>query len=66
MQLDTLRMIVRFSIIASHLISFFLILVGTDRFTIAERTELSLLISPIFAVYVTAIAKTIHCDRPKL
>ena len=57
MQLDTLRMIVGFSIIGSHLISFLLILLGTDRFTMAERTELSLLISPMFAVYVTAIVR---------
>jgi hypothetical protein len=50
-------MIVGFSIIGSHLISFVLILIGTDKLTMAERTELSLLISPIFAVYVTAIVR---------
>jgi hypothetical protein len=57
MKLDTLRMIVGFSIILSHLVSFFLILIGTDKFTTQERMELSLLISPIFAVYVTAIVR---------
>lgn len=57
MQLDTLRMIVGFSIIASHLISYLIISVGTDKLTMSERTELSLLISPIFAVYVTAIVR---------
>src|SRR6478736_6241474 len=57
MQLDTVRMIVGFSIIGSHLISFLLILIGTDKFTMAEKTELSLLISPVFAVYVTAIVR---------
>lgn len=57
MQLDTLRMIVGFSIIGSHLVSFLLILIGTDKFTMAEKTELSLLISPVFAVYVTAIVR---------
>jgi hypothetical protein len=57
MKLDTLRMIVGFSIILSHLISFFLVLIGTDRLTTQERTELSLLISPVFAVYVTAIVR---------
>lgn len=57
MRLDTLRMIVGFSIILSHLFTFYLILMGTDKFTIQERTELSLLISPMFAVYVTAIVR---------
>jgi hypothetical protein len=57
MQLDTLRMTVGFSIIGSHLISYFLILIGTTSLTSAERVELSLLISPIFAVYVTAIVR---------
>ena len=57
MQLDTLRMVVGFSIIGSHLISFLLILVGTSKLTTPERVELSLLISPVFAVYVTAIVR---------
>ena len=57
MQLDTLRMIVGFSIICSHLLSFSIILLGTDTLTMSERTELSLLISPVFAVYVTAIVR---------
>lgn len=50
-------MIVGFSIIGSHLISYFLILVGTTGLTGAERLELSLLISPVFAVYVAAIVR---------
>jgi hypothetical protein len=57
MRLDTLRMIVGFSIISAHLISFAFILFGSDSLTLPERTELSLLISPIFAVYVTAIVR---------
>jgi hypothetical protein len=57
MKLDTLRMIVGFSIIGSHLMSFFLIVFGTDKLTMPERTELALLISPVFAVYVTAIVR---------
>jgi hypothetical protein len=57
MQLDTLRMVVGFSIIGSHLLSFSIILLGTDKLTMPERTELSLLISPVFAVYVTAIIR---------
>ena len=57
MKLDSLRMIVGFSIIVSHLVSFGLILIAADNLTISERTELSLLISPVFAVYVTAIVR---------
>ena len=56
MQLDTLRMIVGFSIIVSHLLSFGLILLGANL-TDPERIELSLLISPVFAVYVAAIVR---------
>jgi hypothetical protein len=54
--LDTLRMIVGFSIIISHLTSFGLVLWGSDL-TRQEQVELSLLISPIFAVYVAAIVR---------
>jgi hypothetical protein len=54
--LDTLRMIVGFLIIGSHLTTFGLVLIG-GSFTAQERVELSLLISPIFAVYVTAIVR---------
>jgi hypothetical protein len=50
-------MIVGFSIIASHLLSFAIILLGTTNFTTNERVELSLLISPVFAVYVAAIVR---------
>jgi hypothetical protein len=57
MKIDTLRMVVGFTIIASHLLSFMLILLWTTRFTMDERIQLSLLISPIFAVYVTAIVR---------
>jgi len=54
--LDTLRMIVGFLIIVSHLTTFGLVLTG-GAFTAQERVELSLMISPIFAVYVTAIVR---------
>jgi hypothetical protein len=57
MALDTLRMIVGFSIIASHLLSFAIILFGTSTLTLNERVELSLIISPVFAVYVAAIVR---------
>ena len=56
MQLDKLRMIVGFTIILSHLLSFAMILLGADLVT-AERLELSLLIGPIFSVYVTSIVR---------
>lgn len=56
MKIDTLRMIVGFSIIGGHLISFAMVLLGSD-FEPNERTELSLMISPVFAVYVTAIVR---------
>jgi predicted benzoate:H+ symporter BenE len=57
MKLDTLRMIVGFSIISAHLLSFALILLGAGNLTPSERVELSILISPVFAVYVTAIVR---------
>lgn len=57
MKLDTLRMIVGFSIIASHIVSFGMVLILTNNLTTAERMELSLIISPVFAVYVTAIVR---------
>jgi hypothetical protein len=57
MRLDTLRMFVGFTIIVSHILSFGLILLGTDKLLPSERMELSLLISPVFAVYVTAIVR---------
>ena len=58
MRLDTLKItIVGFSIIASHVLSFSLVLIGADNLTTAERVELSLIISPIFAVYITAIVR---------
>ena len=56
MQLDRLRMIVGFTIIISHLCSFAIILLGADLVT-AEKMELSLLIGPIFSVYVTSIVR---------
>jgi hypothetical protein len=56
MAIDTLRMIVGFLIIVSHLFSFGLVLWGNDL-TSQETIELSLLISPIFAVYVAAIVR---------
>jgi hypothetical protein len=54
--LDTLRMIVGFMIIVSHLVTFGLVLLG-GGLTAQERMELSLLISPIFAVYIGAIVR---------
>jgi hypothetical protein len=54
--LDTLRMIVGFLIIGSHITTFGLVLIG-GALTAQERVELSLLISPIFAIYVTAIVR---------
>jgi hypothetical protein len=50
-------MMVGFSIIVSHLLSYTLVLVGAENLTGAERSEISLLISPVFAVYVTAIVR---------
>jgi hypothetical protein len=54
--LDSLRMVVGFLIIASHLSTFGLVLLG-GALTAQERVELSLIISPVFAVYVAAIVR---------
>lgn len=56
--MDTLRMTVGFLIITSHIVSFALILLG-GSLTVDERVELSLIISPIFAVYITAVVRKI-------
>ncbi|HYJ52500.1 MAG TPA: hypothetical protein VEW04_04950 [Allosphingosinicella sp.] len=56
MRMDTLRMTVGFLIIASHLASFGMVLLG-GTLVASERTELSLIIAPLFAVYVTAIVR---------
>lgn len=58
MAIDSLRMTVGFLIILSHLVSFSMILLG-GTLTTDERVELSLLISPVFAVYVTAVVRHI-------
>lgn len=58
MPTDTLRMTVGFLIILSHLSSFALILLG-GTLSGDERVELSLIIGPLFAVYVTAIVRKI-------
>jgi hypothetical protein len=58
MQTDTLRMSTGFLIILSHLTSFALILLG-GSLTGDERVELSLIIAPLFAAYVTAIVRKI-------
>lgn len=58
MPIDTLRMIFGFTIILSHLASFGLILLG-GTLTSSERTELSMIIAPVFALYVTAIVRKI-------
>ena len=58
MRLDVLRMIVGFTIIVSHLVTFALIMLfGGRHMTLNERIDVALLISPIFAVYVTAIVR---------
>lgn len=58
MPLDSLRMTVGFLIIVSHLGSFAMVLLG-GSLTADERVELSLIISPVFAIYVTAIVRRI-------
>lgn len=56
MKTDVLRMTVGFLIIASHIISFAMILLGGELEG-PERVELSLIIAPVFAVYVTAVVR---------
>jgi hypothetical protein len=56
MSIDRLRMIVGFSIITSHLLTFFIILFFTNLFS-PEKQEISLLVSPVFAVYLAAIVR---------
>lgn len=58
MPMDSLRMTVGFTIILSHLTSFAMVLLG-GSLTSDERVELSLMISPLFAIYVTAIVRRI-------
>lgn len=58
MPTDTLRMTAGFLIILSHLTSFAFILLG-GSLTGDERVELSLIIAPLFAAYVTAIVRKI-------
>lgn len=58
MRLDTLRIIVGFLIVISHISSFGLILLNGDL-AASERAELSLIITPLFAVYVTAVVRRI-------
>ena len=59
MQVDALRMYVGFSIILSHLVSYGLILLGNTAMVSQEKIELSLIVSPIFSAYVTAIVRRI-------
>ena len=59
MQVDALRMYVGFSIILSHLVSYGLILLGDSAMLTQEKVELSLIVSPIFSAYVTAIVRRI-------
>ena len=54
---DTLRMIVGFSIISSHILSFAIILLSGSSLLPTQRQELALLISPVFAVYVASIVR---------
>ena len=58
LHLDGLRMAVALPIVASHLFSFYLILGRIDA-TIAERVEVSLIIGPIFGVYIAAIVRKV-------
>jgi hypothetical protein len=58
MRIDTVRMIVGFTIILSHIASFGLVLFGGPQgFSTQERAELSLLIGPVFAVYIPVIVR---------
>jgi hypothetical protein len=57
MATDTLRMIVGFSIIISHIVSFAMILFLGNDLLPEQRQELALLISPMFAVYVASIVR---------
>ena len=59
LSIDTLRFTVATPIIASHLFSFYLILNASDVATLQERVEVSLIIGPIFAVYIAAIVRKI-------
>ena len=63
MQMDKLRMIVGFSIISSHLVTFIIILFAL-ALTVSEKQELSLLIAPIFTVYVVGIVKKFVDGKP--
>lgn len=56
MNIDKLRMIVGFSIITSHLLTFFIILFLINLLP-HEKQEISLLVSPVFAVYLAAIVR---------
>jgi len=50
-------MVVGFSIIVSHLLTFAMTMLFSGGMTLGERIDVALLISPIFAVYVTAIVR---------
>lgn len=56
MKIDSLRMVVGFSIIISHLVTYAILLFFL-QLTVPEKQELALLIAPIFTVYVVGIAK---------
>lgn len=64
MRLDTLRMIVGFLIIGSHLLCLGMIIFYMSGLTIQEKTDLSLLIGPVFSVYVAAIVKRFTQANP--
>ncbi|MBB1091741.1 hypothetical protein [Rhodopseudomonas pseudopalustris] len=57
--IDALRFAVATPIIAAHLLSFYLILSSSNVATLQERVDVSLIIGPIFAVYVAAIVRKI-------
>jgi hypothetical protein len=63
MKMDTLRMIVGFSIIGSHIASYAILNIwGEVALTNTERLDIGLLLGPIFAVYVSAIVRSIAAN----
>lgn len=63
MSIDRIRMIVGFSIICSHLITYIILLFFLGL-AVAEKQEMSLLVTPIFSVYVISIAKRFLTTTP--
>lgn len=63
MSIDRIRMIVGFSIIISHVITY-IILIFFLGLAVIEKQEMSLLVTPIFSVYVISIAKRFLANSP--